>query len=497
MREGLKCRFVIEERVPGSYRDDASGNHFLFRLMGVESLRVVPAGSDMAAAMRAEADAVAALGRKAYVLPGGGSNALGGLGYVACAQELQQQCFEQGVRFDHVIVGSGSSGTHGGLLAGFLGNRIDVPILGIGVSRDPADQDPLVHDEAQAVCDLLGLDLAVPRALVRTSGDYWRPKYSLPNRRMVEAVQLLARTEAILLDPVYTGKVMAGLIDLARKGFFGARREGALPAHGWAAVAVRLWGRRAGRQARGLSRSDGEPAARTLPSCPWPGRAALVALVATVCGCNSLQAPRDAPPDTRSPAASVRPGEPDDAPSAEDIVRANPQISRRVALAIEHVLRQPSDHRRAAVLDFSVHSATPRFHLVERASGRVLQTLRVAHGQGSEGARRDGHAEVFSNVPDSNASSLGLYRTAETYVSDAYPGLAMRMDGLSPTNSNARSRFIVIHAARYMEPESWDGKPAGRPGLSDGCFAFSSADRDAVLSSLQGGALIYAIDDKS
>ena len=164
-----------------------------------------------------------------------------------------------------------------------------------------------------------------------------------------------------------------------------------------------------------------------------------------------------------------------------------------MAHAIEHVLRQPSDHPLAAVLDFSVHSATPRFHLVERTSGRVLRTLRVAHGQGSEGAREDGHAEVFSNVPDSNASSLGLYRTAETYLSEAYPGLAMRMDGLSPTNSNARSRFIVIHAARYMEPEWWEQKRTGRPGLSDGCFAFSNADRDAVLSNLQGGALIYAI----
>jgi D-cysteine desulfhydrase len=65
VKEGLKCRFVIEERVPGSYRDDASGNHFLFRLMGLESLRVVPAGRDKAAALRAEADAVAARGRKA------------------------------------------------------------------------------------------------------------------------------------------------------------------------------------------------------------------------------------------------------------------------------------------------------------------------------------------------------------------------------------------------------------------------------------------------
>jgi D-cysteine desulfhydrase len=218
VKEGLKCRFVIEERIPGSYRDDASGNHFLFRLFGVEAITVVPAGTNMLAAMQQVADDLAAHGRKGYVIPGGGSNALGGLGYVACAQELQQQTFEQGVRFDHVVVGSGSSGTHGGLLAGFLGNRIDVPILGVGVSRDPADQEPLVHKEAQAVCDLLGLGLQVPREKVVCVGGYWQPKYSLPNAAMVEAVQLLARTEAILLDPVYTGKIMAGLIGMARAG---------------------------------------------------------------------------------------------------------------------------------------------------------------------------------------------------------------------------------------------------------------------------------------
>jgi hypothetical protein len=183
-------------------------------------------------------------------------------------------------------------------------------------------------------------------------------------------------------------------------------------------------------------------------------------------------------------------------PSAEMIARANPQISPAVARAIEHVIRQRSDHRRAAVLDFSAHSSTPRFHLIDRASGRVLQSFRVAHGDGSEGSRKDGYAEVFSNVPNSNASSLGLYRTAETYVSGTYPGLAMRLDGLSSSNSNARSRFIVIHAAKYMDPQSWQGKKAGRPGFSDGCFAFSEADRDAVVSNLQGGALIYAIYEK-
>jgi D-cysteine desulfhydrase len=225
VKEGLKCRFVIEERVPHSYDDDASGNHFMFRLMGVEAITVVPGGSNMAQAMQAEAAQLLAQGRKGYIIPGGGSNAIGGLGYAACAQELQQQCFDQGVSFDRVVVGSGSSGTHGGLLAGFLGNHIQVPIVGVGVSRDPADQEPLVHREAQAVLDLIGIPMTVPREAVVSVGGYWQPKYSIPNDKMVEAVQLLARTEGILLDPVYTGKIMAGLIGLARQGFFKPRER--------------------------------------------------------------------------------------------------------------------------------------------------------------------------------------------------------------------------------------------------------------------------------
>jgi len=229
------------------------------------------------------------------------------------------------------------------------------------------------------------------------------------------------------------------------------------------------------------------------PNADLPRRTAIVALVAVVCGCTSNQYPRDTPRQTIS---SIPPSAPDVVPSAATRGGVNAQISLSVTRAIEYVLSQPSDHPRAAVLDFSVHSSTPRFHVINRASGQVLQSFRVAHGHGSEGRRHDGYAEVFSNVPNSNASSLGLYRTAETYLSDVYPGLAMRLDGLSPTNSNARSRFIVVHAAKYMEPESWKGKKAGRPGLSDGCFVFSQADRDAIISSLQGGALLYAIYEK-
>ena len=156
IKEGLKCRFVIEERVPGSYKKEASGNNFMFELMGVEAITVVPGGSDMGAAMSKVAQEVASLGRKGYVIPGGGSNAIGGLGYVACVQEMQEQWSDMGLALDAVVVGSGSSGTHGGMAAGFFGNHIKIPLIGIGVSRDPADQEPLVLKEAQAVADLLG-----------------------------------------------------------------------------------------------------------------------------------------------------------------------------------------------------------------------------------------------------------------------------------------------------------------------------------------------------
>mgnify|MGYP003693763949 CR=1 FL=1 len=116
------------------------------------------------------------------------------------------------------------------MVAGFFGNSIRIPLIGIGVSRDPADQEPLVHKEAQAVADLLGIG-KVPRDAVKSFGGYWQPKYSVPNAKMVEAVQMLARTEGILLDPVYTGKIMAGLDRPRAPGPLQAQRQGALHAH--------------------------------------------------------------------------------------------------------------------------------------------------------------------------------------------------------------------------------------------------------------------------
>jgi len=220
VKEGLRCRLLLEQRVPGSYNPRASGNNFLFHLLGVEAIRVVDAGTDLAATLQAMAAEVAAEGRKAYVIPGGGSNPRGALGYVACAEEILAQTFELGLRIDHIVCASGSAGTQAGLLTGLAGNHAGIPVTGINVRRTQEEQEPLVHALAQETAAFLGLRDGAPREAVTCLGDWVGPGYSLPTREMVEAVRMLARLEGILLDPVYTGKAMAGLIGLVRQGRF-------------------------------------------------------------------------------------------------------------------------------------------------------------------------------------------------------------------------------------------------------------------------------------
>jgi len=220
VREGLRCGLVIEERVPGSYKPQASGNNFLYHLMGVDRIQVVPGGSDMMGAMGAMADEVRSQGGRPYLIPGGASNPLGALGYAACAQEILAQAFDMGLRIDRVVCASGSAGTHAGLLTGLWGTRSGIPVVGMNVSRTKAQQEELVFKLAKETAALAGIDGELPRDAVVCFGDFVGPGYSLPTAGMVEAVKLLARTEAVLLDPVYTGKAMAGLIDQVRKGFF-------------------------------------------------------------------------------------------------------------------------------------------------------------------------------------------------------------------------------------------------------------------------------------
>ena len=220
VREGLDCHFVLEERVKGSYNPESSGNNFLFQLMGIKSVTVVPGGSDMDGAMQKVADDLKAKGRKPYIIPGGASNAIGACGYVSCAQEIMEQSFAMNLNFDAVVVPSGSAGTHAGMVTGLVGCNCNIPVHGINVSRPREVQEEKVFGLVQEIEKLLGIANPIPRDAVRCYGDYYGAGYSLPTDGMLEAVTMLARTEALLLDPVYSGKAMAGFIDLIRKGTF-------------------------------------------------------------------------------------------------------------------------------------------------------------------------------------------------------------------------------------------------------------------------------------
>jgi D-cysteine desulfhydrase len=220
VKEGLDCHLVLEERVKGSYSPEASGNNFLFHLMGVKSISVVPGGSNMLAEMQKVADALKAKGKNPYIIPGGASNTIGATGYVACAQETLQQLFDMGLKIDHMVVPSGSAGTHAGIVVGMQGNNAGIPVSGINVSRTKADQEALVYKLVEATAERVGVATPIAKETVVCFDGYVGPGYSLPTDSMVEAVKLLASTEAILLDPVYSGKAMAGLIDLVRKGHF-------------------------------------------------------------------------------------------------------------------------------------------------------------------------------------------------------------------------------------------------------------------------------------
>lgn len=144
-------------------------------------------------------------------------------------------------------------------------------------------------------------------------------------------------------------------------------------------------------------------------------------------------------------------------------------------------------HRdRAAIADFGVHSAQPRFHFANLEAGTVRSFL-VAHGTGSD-PEHDGWLKTFSNVEGSNATSRGSFITYEWY--HGRYGTSIRLGGLDPENSNALPRAIVAHPAEYARAEHV--ATYGRLGRSNGCFAMSPNDFNEALWNISGGRLIYS-----
>lgn len=215
---GLACEVLLEHRVVDPSEPYAnSGNVFLDKMFGA-NLREYAAGTDFAVALKDVADEVRAAGGKPYVIPGGASNAVGALGYVNCAIELVQQAKELDLTIDHLLTATGSAGTQAGLIVGLKALACQIPLLGIGVNIPRAAQEEKVYALACDTAEYIGKPGIVARADVIANCDYVGAGYGIPTESMNEAVMLLARLEGLLFDPVYSGKALAGMIDLVRKG---------------------------------------------------------------------------------------------------------------------------------------------------------------------------------------------------------------------------------------------------------------------------------------
>ncbi|WP_435341726.1 D-cysteine desulfhydrase [Klebsiella quasipneumoniae] len=206
---GLHCVALLENPI-GTRAENylSNGNRLLLDLFNTQ-IEMCDALTDPAAQLDELATRIEAQGYRPYVIPVGGSNALGALGYVESALEIAQQC-EDAVEISSVVVASGSAGTHAGLAVGLEQLMPQAELIGVTVSRAVADQLPKVVALQQAVANSLELQA---KADIILWDDYFAPGYGTPNEEGMAAVKLLAQLEGILLDPVYTGKAMAGLID--------------------------------------------------------------------------------------------------------------------------------------------------------------------------------------------------------------------------------------------------------------------------------------------
>lgn len=217
---GMACHLLLEDRTGSNNANyNHNGNVLLDHLHGATTEKR-PGGTDMNAEMEKVADGFRAEGRRVYTISGGGSNPTGALGYVNCAFEMLSQFNDRALEVDHIVHATGSAGTQAGLITGLKAMNAQIPLLGIGVRAPKAKQEDNVYMLACATAEKLGCPDVVKREDVAANTDYVGDGYGIPTPGGLEAIRMFAELEAILLDPVYSAKGAAGLIDLIRKGHF-------------------------------------------------------------------------------------------------------------------------------------------------------------------------------------------------------------------------------------------------------------------------------------
>ena len=221
---GLDCHALLERRVPDRANDYETTGNVLFDQMFGTSLEFRPAGLDMNAEAMAVTEKLAAAGRKPYFIPGGGSNEIGALGYVSCAYELLDQIKANNLDVGWIVLATGSAGTHAGMLAGLHAAGSTIPVMGISVRQPEEKQIAAVHKLAVLTsAQLTDTPLGVEKVIV--DDGYVGAGYGQPTQGTLDAINLIARREGLLFDPVYSGKGLAGMIGLAGQNFFESDKD--------------------------------------------------------------------------------------------------------------------------------------------------------------------------------------------------------------------------------------------------------------------------------
>lgn len=220
---GMKCRLVQESWVP--FEDavyDRVGNILMSRVMGAE-IDLVDEGFDIGIreSWKNAIEDVKSKGGVPYAIPAGASvHKYGGLGYVGFAEEVRQQEKELGFKFDYIVVCTVTGSTHAGMAVGFAADGRSQKVIGIDASGTPQQTREQVLAIAKNTAELVELGRDMTDEDIVINEDYAYPAYGVPSKETNEAIRLVARLEGMMTDPVYEGKSMQGLIDLAQKDFF-------------------------------------------------------------------------------------------------------------------------------------------------------------------------------------------------------------------------------------------------------------------------------------
>jgi L-cysteate sulfo-lyase len=222
-RVGLKCELVLTRSVPRFDADYLDNGNILLDDLFAARVHDLPGSANAVQFAEERADELRAQGRNVYVCPLGGSSPVGCLGYADCAAEIMAQSSAQGLSFDRIVVPNGSGGMHAGLVAGFVALGLDPSLIaGFTVYGNAWQAHSTTLDKANQTARLIEKNLRVASSAISIDDGQLGPGYGLPTDGMREAVRLLASTEGLLLDPVYSGKAFAGLVECVNSGKYPA-----------------------------------------------------------------------------------------------------------------------------------------------------------------------------------------------------------------------------------------------------------------------------------